>query len=197
MINKGTELNLCQVNICSLSPPSALALSKYAYDHKLDIIAVQETKTAQPPAIRNYSLEHTKPQGIHELKGGCALYISNKFKNICRLTQLETATDILWVLIDLGKSRVIIGNVYVQDKSEKHLKEVTESCVIAQKYANEHNIEGPVLMGDFNSRSTLWNDDKSNRMGNALSEFLYQSDFSIISPGSHTFSCQNSDGTVK
>lgn len=192
MIKKSTELNLCQVNICSLSPNSALALSKYAYDNDLDIIAVQETKTANPPSICNFDVEHTNPQGAHDLKGGCALYISNKINNTCRLTHLETTTDLIWVLLDLGKTKIIVGNVYVQLNNIRHLQEVTKSCTDAQNYATSNHIEGVVLLGDFNSRSTLWNDDKTNTLGSHLSEFVNKSDYSILSPGSHTFSCKRS-----
>ena len=122
MGKQSTELNLCQVNICSLSPNSALALSKYAYDHDLDIIAVQETKTVSPPPICNFNVEYTTPQGAHDIKGGCALYVSNKINNTCRLTHLETTTDLIWILLDLGKTKVIVGNVYVQLNNIKHLK---------------------------------------------------------------------------
>ena len=38
-------LNICSINICGMSDRSRLTLDKYASDHQLDIIAIQETGT--------------------------------------------------------------------------------------------------------------------------------------------------------
>ena len=51
---KDLELTFCQINICSLSNLSAIALEKYASDKNIDILAVQETKTSKPALMKNF-----------------------------------------------------------------------------------------------------------------------------------------------
>ena len=51
-LKKDTVLNICQVNICNLSRPSVIALEKFIWDNKVDVLAIQETKLQKPPPLR-------------------------------------------------------------------------------------------------------------------------------------------------
>ena len=124
------------------------------------------------------------------MKGGCALYISKKIKNSCRLPQLEITNDLIWVLVDLGNLKLVIGCVYVHDREPLHLQSVLESCNAVDKFVTDNKLDGMILLGDFNSRSTLWGDNQCNKMGNDLSLFMNSSDsMMLVSPGENTFSC--------
>lgn len=199
MVDKVSKrpLNVCQVNICNLSPNSQLALEKYIWDKDIDLLAIQETKLNVPPSLKNYYTYSSPSRGENWKEGGAAIYISKAIKNQTRLTQFESdECNIIWVLITIGSKKVIIGTAYIQPENIEHLKILLEQTERINEYARNHQLHGIGLWGDFNARNILWNDTATNKHGEHLREFIETSDFSIISPGEATFSCMSKEGKL-
>jgi len=190
-------LNVCQVNICNLSPNSQLALEKYVWDKEIDVIAIQETKLHISPNLKNYYTFSSPSRGENGKEGGAAIYISKSIKNQTRLTQFESdGCNIIWVLLTIGVKKLVVGTAYIQPDNIEHLKELFEQMQRINVYAKKHKLHGVGLWGDFNARHTQWNDTSTNKQGEHLREYVETSDFAIISPGEATFSCMSKEGKL-
>ena len=181
-------LNLCQINICDLSKRSRLVLDMYANTKKMDIIAVQETKSQAPGELSNFNVEYTSSRGKTGKQGGCALYVHKDITQKGRLTKLEPADcDVIWMLIKIGASSVIVGTAYIQPNNTKDMNLFLQSCDNAVIFAKENNIAGVICLGDFNARDVLWKDTETNVLGKMLREHIGNSKLSILSPDTPTF----------
>ena len=194
---KARPLNICQVNICNLSPNSQMALEKYIWDKDIDIVAIQETKMTVAPNLKNYYTYSSPSRGQSGTEGGAALYVSKSIPNQTRLSQFESdACNIIWVLATVGNKKIIFGTAYIQPENIEHLKILIEQTKRVSLYAKSHKLDGVGLWGDFNARDVTWNDTTSNKHGVILKEYIETSDFYIISPGEATFSCMSKDGRL-
>ena len=100
------------------------------------------------------------------------------------------------MLIHIEGKNYIVGNAYVPPENSEGLKNYLNSCDKALKYATMNSIEGVLSLGDFNCRHPMWKDHKHNQAGNNLAQYLTTSNYTVISPGTHTYECHNGTSLI-
>ena len=197
---------LGQVNIQNLSNRSKTALDNYIYSQKLDIVAIQETKQSLNDNVefsnmRGFSIPATNGSG------GCCLFFSDIWDGVCQIyfdqdgedqTDSSTRPQTIWAIVNCGQTKLIVGTAYIppEQQNDKKFDLFLEECNLAEDFASKNKLDGVIIAGDFNARSTHFEDTSSNDRGNKLFLALQESDLSIISPGEKTFSRYNGGSVI-
>ena len=171
---------LCQLNIQNLSSRSLLALDNYIFTKKLDILAIQETKldnsaNIQFTNMRGFSIPATNGSG------GCGLYFSNIWDGVSQVyfqeaqeTNTTETPQTIWALANCRTTRLLVGTAYIppDNNNQNSFNSFLQECKEAEHFVTENKLDGIIMAGDFNARSTHWGDTSSNTRGSELFSFL-------------------------
>ena len=160
------NIKLGTLNICGLSTRSKFALNKFIDDEQLDILALQETETADLVKLELNNMSvicDTNKAG----NKGSALYISNKYSitKLDSISKLSRNIDSCWGLVVINNRRYIIGSVYAKLKYKPAIKEILSMLKAAHDKQAELKATGVILKGDFNARHLSWGDSLNNEYG--------------------------------
>ena len=195
MINNKQTFQICQINISGLSQHSLIALNRYNDIIANDVLAIQETLLTQLPhsplfpGMETYTVNNNR---------GVSLSLKPWLlpQNIIELQ--DNTTDAVWATVNLGKTIVLIGNLYInlnKNEQNNHNAAFRNICS-AISYSNKMKIKEVIILGDYNGRSTSWGDTITNDNGRMLEAFITQNDLLCVSPHSKTFLCQGGGSVI-
>lgn len=158
-------------------------LEVLAVEENIDIIVIQESKlnNRSPPSITNYTALN-KTNGQHH---GLLMYIKN---NIIFTELLINTQDVENQTIIVGDTA--ITNFYTSPSIIINTNEIHEISQSKNKY---------IIIGDFNSKHISWNNNRNNRNGNILRNFIDQTNNEIAYPDNnytHFPSNNNTPSTI-
>ncbi|CAC5408137.1 unnamed protein product [Mytilus coruscus] len=184
-------LHILQWNARSLYA-NANSLKHYLDTHNNpEIICVQEThfkdnryvklQGYHPPIIRNRKIP-IQPKGKNKKKpqigGGVAIYVSIQVN----FSQLNFSTDnieVVGVSVNCQNNKINIVNVYRPPNQDIKFNDYQEVL---------HNLsDNIVLLGDFNSRSSMWGSSTTDSNGNIIEKVIDQNNMIILNDGTGTF----------
>ena len=189
-------LHLCQVNVSGLSQKSKIAIDRFNYKYKVDILALQETLLNNSKSnlrsfhyLDTFSINNDRgvsisvaprmgPQQIHDLQ--------------------DSHCDALWVSVKVNSTVLMIGNIYVNlsATSPNNLSACLRNIQNAFDYCNKYSIKDILIVGDFNSRHISWGDTISNNNGKELAAFIGQHNLTCITPNTQTFVTRNGGSVI-
>ena len=189
-------LHLCQVNVSGLSQKSKIAIDRFNYKYKVDILALQETLLDNSKSnlrsfhyLDTFSINNDRgvsisvaprmgPQQIHDLQ--------------------DSHCDALWVSVKVNSTVLMIGNIYVNlsATSPNNLSACLRNIQNAFDYCNKYSIKDILIVGDFNSRHISWGDTISNNNGKELAAFIGQHNLTCITPNTQTFVTRNGGSVI-
>ena len=194
--NEGV-IKICSINICGISERSRIPLDKYVHDEQYDVVAIQETGSANMDKI---PLTNMSPiTDSNEAKNrGVASYAHNNHS----ITKLEDISkdfqniDSCWGLTVINNTRYIVGNVYVKLGDVNGISNTIDMLHKAQQMNTTMKSEGVILVGDMNARHPMWGDSTSNEYGRALFDKLDHSQFTVLAADSPSFLCTNGSSYI-
>ena len=195
--NIRTEIKLCTINICGVSPRSRFVLDKYVNDCNFDAVAVQETGSDDFETISLSNMSTITDPNQAKNKGA-ALYV-NEQHSITKLGQIShkfNSIDSCWGLAVLNGARYIIGSVYVKLNAITGVSDILSMLDKAQQLSTNLKSKGVILLGDMNARHQSWGDSTSNDYGRKLFEDLDTTRFSIMTANSPSFLCSNGSSYI-
>ena len=183
-----THLSACSININGIMPNSKCLVEKYSYENKFNVVAVQETLTADKEKLHFLNMNCISDTNLSKNRGA-ALYINHEH-NVIKLDQIakiSTEIDSAWGLVIIKKIRYVMGSIYVKRNYNSAITEVMNLLDEAHSTMIKMKASGVILLGDFNSRHVTWGDTKNDAYGNALMDQLDYGRFSIYSAKKPTF----------
>ena len=183
-----THLSACSININGIMPNSKCLVEKYSYENKFNVVAVQETLTADKEKLHFLNMNCISDTNLSKNRGA-ALYINHEH-NVIKLDQIakiSTEIDSAWGLVIIKKIRYVMGSIYVKRNYNSAITEVMNLLDEAHSTMIKMKASGVILLGDFNSRHVTWGDTKNDAYGNALMDQLDYGRFSIYSAKNPTF----------
>ncbi|GBP67557.1 RNA-directed DNA polymerase from mobile element jockey [Eumeta japonica] len=173
--HKPKNISLISYNADGLIGSTA-ELGKCALEYKADIIMVQETHLKphfrNSCKISNFILLRTDRQGAP--KGGTAIYY-NRALYCCpidtpQLTNIEATACRLSMT---GHSIIILVSVYLPPKKELLRSDLEALFALG---------DAVILVGDFNSKSSNWKCNYTNRNGREMEALAESLHFDIVTP---------------
>ncbi|CAC5400747.1 unnamed protein product [Mytilus coruscus] len=184
-------LHILQWNARSLYA-NANSLKHYLDTHNNpEIICVQEThfkdnryvklQGYHPPIIRNRKIP-IQPKGKNKKKpqigGGVAIYVSIQV-NFSQLNFNTDNIEVVGVSVNCQNNKINIVNVYRPPNQDIKFNDYQEVL---------HNLsDNIVLLGDFNSRSSMWGSSTTDSNGNIIEKVIDQNNMIILNDGTGTF----------
>ncbi|CAG2219008.1 unnamed protein product [Mytilus edulis] len=177
-------LHILQWNARSLYA-NANSLKHYLDTHNNpEIICVQETRFKDnryiklqgyhPPIIRNRKI----PIQPKVLGGGVAIYVSIQV-NFSQLNFNTDNIEVVGVSVNCQNNKINIVNVYRPPNQDIKFDEYQEVL---------HNLsDNIVLLGDFNSRSSMWGSSTTDSNGNIIEKVIDQNNMIILNDGTGTY----------
>ena len=147
------------------------------YRHNPIVVCLQETNfSAEHVAhIRHYSAYHRNRLTALHASGGVAIYIKDNIphKEITLTTSLEAVAVSIMLSMPIS-----ICNVYLPNSNDL-------DPLILQELI--HQLPHPfLLLGDFNSHSTLWGCSNTNTRGKIIETLLFNNDLILLNSSSST-----------
>jgi len=187
-----------QLNIAKMSSNSELCLQKFIHDHRIQLMAIQESGCWEPTKefFKDYTIIQNDISGKNNLRG-VALIVKNDLLpepvDIGDTSYLDT----VWCQIRVEQKRILVGSIYISpsagneafDKLLKHLNS-------AQTFKNNNRFNSLLVYGDFNARSLDWGDHHTNNWGKKLYEFTNEEGLTLCSPFDLTFSCMEGGSVI-
>lgn len=113
----------------------------------------------------------------HHNKPRTATIIINKTYNF---TAIEVNRDMIILNLELNNEKILIINVYVPLSST-----LDDSLSTLEYYIEKYKKNKIIIMGDLNSKHSVWGDKKTGTRGYQLMEFILKTDLNILNnPGS-------------
>lgn len=195
--NSKSDVKICSINICGLSNRSLVMLDKYADEERLDIIAVQESGTADKAKIQLTNMK-TITDTNNSSNRGAVLYVHDKISctNLPEISKLSKHIDSAWGLVVIKKKRYIVGSIYVKLNYREAVKETIVMLNKAKTLSLKFKAAGVIVAGDFNARHTLWGDSVNNEYGKQIVEELDNTIFTVHTAKTPTFLCENGSSHI-
>ena len=165
-LNPGPLCNfkIAHINACSLFAHSRLddvdtMLVKY---HNFDFIAVTESKLDRTinndqVKLNGYNIQR---KDRNRMGGGVAIYSKNTINTIRRNDLESNINEILWIECHIGGKKLLIATCYRPPGQNLHeITEFLDSLHVSLETALDEDPTSVLLIGDFNDRCRLWNDD--------------------------------------
>ena len=89
-----------------------------------------------------------------------------------------------------------VGNVYVKLDCLQGVKDMLQMLDHTQTLSQIHRCSGVILMGDFNARHQLWNDNCINSYGKYIESNFDWTKFCVHDPGRPTFLAKNGNSLI-
>ena len=191
------SVNICSINICGLSSRSKLMLDKYNDEEKFDIVAVQETGTVDAHKLKLSNMK-VMPDTNSAKNRGATTYVRSEIPctKLPEISKISKNLDSAWCLAVINNQRIIIGNVYVKLNHHTAIQETIQMIQAAQVEGVKLKTCGIIVVGDFNSRHSLWGDTVNNDYGQQLVDQLDHTAYSIVNPSKPTFLCENGQSFI-
>ena len=177
------QLQILNWNANSLASRNKIHDLQYLANHnKYDIIGVCETGDFQPD-IPNYKALRV-PEDRSQKKRGLVMYINKNLifeedHEVC--SHLEQIVESRAIRVEAKEGTTIVWSIYVNP--ELHYTVIPDILKEAMKIRNL------IIIGDFNARSLLAGDCKTNTKGRALERYLETKEMAItiLNNGQITF----------
>ena len=144
------------------------ALTERLHSENIDVACVQEThlNPGNRFNIRGYQTFRMDREGRH--KGGVLILVKNSI--VAKEFELDTRqqAEIHGVEIILDNKKITLFNLYCPDDKDLSLQAMnlpTENCIV---------------VGDFNSHSTSWGYNESNRRGDEVEDWQIENNILLI-----------------
>ena len=195
--DKTKEIKICSINICGLSGKSKFMLEKYVEQNDIDILAIQETKTADSDILNMKNMHMVKDMN-RAINIGCAIYTKYYMKIVPLddIAALSTKLDTAWCQVICGDQHYIIGAIYVKLKYQDGIPDALAMLERANQHAQLVKAKGVIMVEDFNARHVMWEDHVNNSYGLNLINNLDFSKYTICSPGTPTFLSANGSSNI-
>ena len=147
------------------------------------LICVQETslKTGKNVTVQGYSIERRDREGANG--GGVAILIADGVS----YTVVDRPQDVEALSIQFSlasKRKITVTNIYHPPGTP------INTASLQRIFALKDNI----IVGDFNSHSTLWGSTRTDANGRVIEELLEEHDLTVLNTGEGTFVKPNSEG---
>ena len=172
-------------------------IEKYAENQNFDWISLQETGTNNAEKLKLTNMNGISDSNQSKNRG-TSLYVRKgcTCTKITEISEMSKNLDSSWGLAVIRNKRYIVGNVYVKLNCQTAISETIDMLTSAQNMTRKFRACGVILSGDFNARHPLWGDEVSNSYGTQLTNLLDNSKFSIITPNTPTFLCENGSSVI-
>ena len=197
-IMQAAQIRICSINICGMSDRSQFTLDKYCHENSVDILAVQESSTADPRNLELKSREFVSDTNNSQNKGALLYVDSTKFSitKLHDISNISKNIDTAWGLVSGGGIRYIVGSVYIKLNYKNAIPDLIKMLHTARKLSVKFKAKGIFALGDFNSRHQLWGDKLANDYGKQLINLLNFQEFSILSSSSPSFLSVNGSSHI-
>ena len=165
---------------------------------KNDILAIQETLIDPTDASKDLPA-FTNMESFYLLNDRGVSVSARSALKPQRVSELEDKTsDALWMTVNIASDITLIGNVYTNPNANtsNSLEKTLTNIDKARSYCSKQKIKNMVILGDFNSRNTIWKDSTTNKRGTDLAEYLSKYSLLCITPNAQTFLCTNGGSTI-
>ena len=204
-----TNINIETLNIDGISSIKMALLEDYMMESMPDVIGLQETKVNVdnlPPNMDIVGYNHAVNERTSDKKSGGGLVIYWKdtlpgkiWSNPNMNTTSKAYTEIQWLLIETGNSRIAIANTYMACTSTKNKNYVSWNTEIYNQLVDDVNVLrdmccGIIMMGDFNAwigkhKGMQNNHSSVNENGKLLLDFVENNELFIMNKLNTSNSC--------
>ena len=131
------------------------------------LLAVQETGDLNNSRYKYLNNMNTFVDTNYQRNKGCAIMVKKSiiFTQFKEISKLSNTIDSVWGMLSWNGKNYFVGNVYVKLDCLQGVKDMLQMLVHAQTLSQIHRCSGVILMGDFNARHQLWNDNCINSHG--------------------------------
>lgn len=159
-ISVGKGFNIYQLNIEGASASKSEYLSRKAYDHKVDVIVVQETHINRGEEYHTRGLVKGYYVVAYLLSPvyGIATYLRNDIKDV-KVMELSSENDIFRIVTAVGDHTVT--NIY----------KPPNAAWTNNPVPNNFLCHPSICLGDFNSHHMSWGYNANDPNGDALKEW--------------------------
>jgi ribonuclease HI/retron-type reverse transcriptase len=176
------SMKILQLNTRAISTYKRY-IENYAESARFDVICLSETwNRDDAPKVKNFT--HYWKNRKHNNKGGVAILVNKGVKAVYRKDLETDKLEAIWVEACIGKQRTLIASIYIPPG---HKEDITALEGVIDKIPSSTAV---VLTGDFNARSSLW--DNGSRvgvawtLGNQLEQLAVTHGFHILNDGTPT-----------
>lgn len=169
-------MNIIQWNIDGFYKRN-VDIQRILYDLKPNILCFQETnlKHTQSSQIKDYNGYFKNRVNPGRASGGVAIFTKDNIES--EEVYLNTHLEAIAVSIKLQK-QICICNIYLPDSTPLTLHDLSQ--IISQ-------LPKPfVILGDFNSRNTLWGSSYTDNRDKIMERLLERSDLILLNNGKPT-----------
>ena len=89
--------------------------------------------------------------------------------------------DVAWCITYLEHCPILVGSVYIPPNKEKQLEKLLNNLNEARKYCKVDKIDKILALGDYNARHTMCQDNKINKHGQILEDYVTSTQDIVIS----------------
>ena len=134
-IMQAAQIRICSINICGMSDRSQFTLDKYCHENSVDILAVQESSTADPRNLELKSREFVSDTTNSQNKGALLYVDSTKFSitKLHDISNISKNIDTAWGLVSGGGIRYIVGSVYIKLNYKNAIPDLIKMLHTARK----------------------------------------------------------------
>jgi hypothetical protein len=165
----GTEIQLCHVNMRSLQPTDRSVKidelhSTLCIDNKFDVICVSEiwldkTIPDSDVALHDYQL-YRNDRNRHG--GGVAIYAHNSLPVRHLVDFLIADVEIVCIEVKVNTKKIIVACYYRPPGNREQSDEFLTNFQIILNMMYLIEADSLFILGDFNDRCVLWDDDHRN-----------------------------------
>lgn len=166
--------NILQWNINGLRHHFEI-LQKLIHDRNPTIMCLQETnfKGSDYSNIKDYKVYYKNRENCLAASGGAAIYVKDYIN--CSEIKLNTNLEAVAVECTLSSKCICICSIYIPDSYDVSKDEI-ESVI-------EQLRKPYIIVGDFNSRSTVWGSKKTDLRGKIVEKILSEQDIVLLNSG--------------
>ena len=204
-----TSINIESLNINGISTVKMVLFEDYVIETMPDVIGLQETKVNidnLPPSMDIAGYNHAVNERSSDNKpgGGLAIYWKDTlpgkiWSNPKLKPESKAKTEIIWLLIEAGDSRLAIVNVYMACTSTKNRNYIDWNTEIYNQLNEDIAVLrdmcfGIIMMGDYNAwigrhKGMQNNHPTVNENGKLLLNFVSNNDLFIMNKLNTGTSC--------
>ena len=183
MSRNKNKTNMLQLNTSGLSKHKVVALNKYFDNNSTHIVALSEThRIVSDEEFPEYEIAQSC------IEGGESLLIHKSLSCTEVLSLKSKEVDVAWCITYLERCPILVGSVYIPPNKEKQLEKFLKNLNEARKYCTVNKIDNLLVLGDYNARHTMWQDNKINKHGEILEDYVTSTqDICVAGPGVPTF----------
>lgn len=147
-------------------------------DQQPIIINLQETNlnNKHQATIKGFTGYFKNRQGAGRASGGVATFANNNFDN--KQLNLNTHLEAIAVQTNIGQHSLNICNIYIPDSTPLIYDEIKD---IIKQLPKPY-----IIIGDFNSRNTLWGSNKIDTRGKIMEKILDSEELILLNTGQPT-----------